>query len=455
MSLSRREWLQRAGSGAGILALHSLLPGNVLAQTHRDARIVHSAPKAKNVIWLFMNGGPSSIDTFDQKPDLKKWNGKVFEGKVKTLFPHPGPLMDSPFKFDRYGESGLPVSEIFSNVAKHADDLCVINSCTSTELNHVPACYMMNSGVAQAGSPSIGSFATYGLGTENSELPGFVVMFDRRSAPEGGANLWGSGFLPREYQGVPFRTTGEPVLYLNRSISQRRQNERLELLHKLNQDHLGRNPGHGVLDTRIKSFETAFKMQSAVPELMEISAETKDIQQLYGLDNPESESFGTQLLMARRMVERGVRFQQIYHGGWTRNWDSHGGMEKNHRSLAGETDKPIAGLLTDLKQRGLLDSTLVVWGGEFGRLPMSQDVSGRDHNPYGFTMWMAGGGVKKGCVYGKTDELGYRAVENPVSMNDLHATILHLMGIDHEEYVAKTKETLKFFNIPPFKTTPP
>ena len=429
---SRREFLSRTGCGAGMLALGSLLNPVPLLGAGGSGLSMPVA-KARNVIWLFMNGGPSGIDTFDHKPALDKWHGKFYSGDVKTLFPHPGPLMKSPFKFRQYGESGLKVSEVYPNVAKHVDDLCVIKACTTTELNHVPACYAMNTGFSRVGSPSVGSFATYGLGSENENLPGFVVMYDRRSAPEGGANLWDSGFLPPEFQGVPFRTEGEPVLYLNRSIAQRRQRSRLNLLNDLNQIHLERHPANSELETRIRSFETAYKMQTAVPELMDISGETESTKKMYGLDDPECEPFGSQLLLARRMVESGVRFQQIYHGGWTRNWDGHGGLESNHRDLAGETDKPIAGLLSDLKQRGLLDSTLVIWAGEFGRLPMSQDIDGRDHNPYGFAIWMAGGGVKKGYSYGATDEFGYKPVENPVSMNDLHATILHLMGIDHDK----------------------
>ena len=266
------------------MALQSMLAGDVAADKSENKKSPHHEVKAKNVIWLFMNGGPSGIDTFDYKPELAKYHGKVFEGEVKTLFPHPGPLMESPFKFNRYGESGLPISEIYSNVAKHADDLCVINSCTSTQLNHVPACYMMNTGVSRVGSPSIGSFATYGLGTENSELPGFVVMMDRRSAPEGGANLWDSGFLPPKYQGVPFRNDGEPVLFLDRSVSRGRQQNRLKFLAKLNQEHLNRNPHNRDLETRIQSFETAYKMQASVPDLMKVDDETEDTKRIYGLD---------------------------------------------------------------------------------------------------------------------------------------------------------------------------
>lgn len=432
---SRRDFLHQAGGGAGKLALASLLgsqlAGSQLASA-RDHQSPHYEAKAKNVIWLFMNGGASGIDTFDEKPVLKKWHGEFFPQKVKTLFPHPGPVMQSPYKFNKHGESGQEVSEIFPEVARHVDDLCVIRSCTSTELNHTPACYVANTGVSRVGSPALGSFATYGLGTENENLPGFVVMYDHRSFPEGGANLWSSGFLPPKYQGVPFRPQGEPVLYLNRSTSEYRQNHRLNLLNKLNRLHQEKNRHNPELEARIESFETAYRMQTAVPELVDLSRESQKTLDLYGLDDPKSEPFGKRLMLARKMVENGVRFQQIYHGGWDRNWDSHGSLEKNHRELAFEIDKPIAGLLTDLKRRGLLDSTLVIWAGEFGRLPLSQNEDGRDHNPYGFTIWMAGGGVRSGFSYGQTDEFGYKAIENPVSMNDLHATILHLMGIDHE-----------------------
>ena len=392
----------------------------------------HHVAKAKNVIWLFMNGGASGIDTFDEKPLLRKLHGKLFHEKVKTLFPHPGPVMQSPYKFKRYGECGQEVSEVFPNVARHVDDLCVIRSCTSTELNHTPACYVANTGVSRVGSPTLGSFATYGLGTENDNLPGFIVMYDRRSVPEGGANLWNSGFLPPKYQGVPFRTTGQPVLFLRPRTSEFRQQKQLELLNKLNRHHLQKHHHNPELETRIKSFETAYEMQRSVPELINLSNETAETHELYGMDDPESKPFGSQLMIARKLVENGVRFQQIYHGGWSRNWDSHGLLDKNHRELARETDKPISGLLTDLKRRGLLDTTLVIWAGEFGRLPLSQNVDGRDHNPYGFAIWMAGGGVKPGYSHGKTDEFGYKAIEKPMSMNDLHATILHLMGIDHE-----------------------
>jgi hypothetical protein len=435
LNLSRRDFLNRAGGGFGSLALASLLQGEGLlaADAPANPRLHHPA-KAKTVIWLFMNGGPSGIDLFDHKPALDKLDGQQFPGKIQTLFPHPGPIMRSPFKFKRYGESGQTVSEICPHIAKHVDDITFLKACRSEANNHAPACHMVNAGVSQPGSPNIGAWVNYGLGTRNKELPGFVVMYDPRSAPEGGANLWDSAYLPGENQGVPIRPTDNPILYLNRSkkISQESQQSQLELLTKLNHWHLERNAGEMELQTRIQSFETAYKMQMSAPDIIDTSNESRATKSLYGIDRKESSVFGTQLLMARRMVESGVRFIQVYHGGFKNNWDNHAGLKDQHTELCAESDQPIAGLLADLKQRNLLDDTLVVWGGEFGRTPTSQDRDGRDHNPHGFTMWMAGGGVKRGFSYGQTDELGYEAVENPVSMHDLHATVLHLLGLDYE-----------------------
>jgi len=443
--INRREFLTRTGSGAGALALSALMSdNNLLGNPRAPARQLdsndgladkfHHTPKAKSVIWLFMNGGPSGIDLFDQKVALDKWDGKRFPGEIETLFPHPGPIMKSPFKFKKYGESGVTVSEVFPQVAKHVDDMTFIKACGSEAQNHAPACYMVNSGMIRVGAPCVGSWATYGLGTENQDLPGFVVMYDHRSAPEGGANLWDSAFLPGEHQGVTFQPTDNPILYLKRpqGVTRHSEQERLYLLQELNRMHLQRHDEQQQLQARIKSFETAFRMQMSAPKIVDVSDETEMTKRMYGLDEEECRPFGSQLLMARRMVEQGVRFIQIYHGGWTNNWDQHSRLERDHRSLCYETDRPIAGLLQDLKQRGLLDDTLVIWGGEFGRTPTSQDRDGRDHNPFGFTMWMAGGGSKPGLSYGMTDELGYKPVENPVSMHDLHATILHLMGVDHE-----------------------
>jgi len=391
--------------------------------------------RARSVIWLFMNGGPSGIDLFDHKPELRKWDGKSFPGQIETLFPYPGPVMQSPYAFQKYGECGATVSEVYPHLARHVDKLTFLNACRSDAQNHVPACYMVNSGITRVGAPCVGSWLTYGLGRASRELPGFVVMHDARSAPEGGANLWDAGFLPGEHQGVMFRSSEHPILYLKRpdDLSRSAQTAQLELLRKLNRRHLERRPAEDRLQTRIESFETAFRMQSSAGKLVDVSQESRRTQKLYGVDDPECRVFGNQLLMARRMVEDGVRFIQVYHGGWKANWDQHSNLEIDHRQRCRETDKPIAGLLTDLQQRGLLDSTLVIWGGEFGRTPTSQDRNGRDHNPFGFTMWMAGGGAKPGLSYGKTDEFGYMPVENSVSMHDLHATILHLAGLNHEE----------------------
>ena len=432
-AIQRREFLKRSGGGFGMLALSSLLnSGQALGTTVPVS--VPKIGKAKSVIWLFMNGGPSGLDLFSHKPALEKWHDKRFPGSIETLFPHPGPIMKSPFKFQRHGESGLPVSELYPNIAKHVDDIAFLNARSCHSHNHVPACYMVNCGISKIGAPCLGSWASYGLGSGNEDLPSFVVMYDHRTAPEGGANLWDAAYLPGENQGVPFRASEQPILYLNRdkNISSSSQQKQLAMLQKMNRWHANQNPNQQELLTRINSFETAFKMQMTAPKIVDTSNETAATKNLYGIDVEESKTFGTQLLMARKMAEQGVRFIQIYHGGYKNNWDSHGGLEKAHRGLCRETDQPIAGLLQDLKQRGLLDETLVIWGGEFGRTPTSQDKNGRDHNPYGFTMWMAGGGVKPGIAYGETDELGYKPVENEVTMHDLHATVLHLLGLDHE-----------------------
>lgn len=430
---TRREFLSRTGGGCGLLALASLL------QEEQHSRAGNSTGKSgagqtKSVIWLFMNGGPSGIDLFDHKPDLKKWDGKSFPGKIETLFPHPGPVMQSPYRFRKHGESGATVSEVYPHLARHVDKLTFLKACRSDAQNHVPACYMVNSGVIRVGAPCVGSWMTYGLGRSSRDLPGFVVMHDPRSAPEGGANLWDTGFLPGENQGVMFRPSAHPILYLKRpaELSRSAQAAQLNLLRQLNGRHSAQHPAEPQLQARIESFETAFRMQSSAGRVVDVSQESRLTQSLYGLDDPECRAFGHQLLMARRMVEDGVRFIQIYHGGWKANWDHHANLAEDHRQRCSETDKPIAGLLADLQQRGLLDSTLVVWGGEFGRTPTSQDRDGRDHNPFGFTMWLAGGGARPGFTYGKTDEFGYRPVENSVSMHDLHATILHLAGLDHD-----------------------
>lgn len=431
--LKRRDFLLRAGTGFGAVALGSVLQADGLfSSSTTAAATTPQPPKAKSVIWLFMNGGPSGIDLFDHKPALEKWDGKFHPGGVQSLFPHPGPIMKTPFQFKQHGESGASVSNIYPHIAQHVDEMVFLKACTSTELNHTPACYMMNTGSNRVGAPSFGSWATYGMGTENENMPGFVVMFDPQQTPEGGANLWDSAYLPGENQAVPMHATASPMSFLDtpNDRTPATQRSQLDLLKQLNNNHLRKHPGLPALETRIRSYETAYRMQTEVPDLVNLDGETEATQQMYGLDDPRCALFGRQLLMARRMVESGVRCIQVYHGGYPVNWDHHDGLAEGHASLCYSSDRPIAGLLADLKQRGLLDSTLIVWGGEFGRLPTSQDRTGRDHNPFGFAMWLAGGGIKAGTSYGELDELGYKPVQDAVSIHDVHATILHLMGID-------------------------
>lgn len=416
-----------------MLALSALLRANEDNESV-DGLVTRSCPRAKSVIWLFMNGGPSSIDLFDPKPELTRLHGQKYPGKIKTLFPYPGTIMGSPFEFKQHGECGAPVASVFPNLAQHVDDIAFLKACVASEQNHVPACYLVNTGNRQVGSPHLGSWVSYGLGSERQDLPEFVVMHDHRAAPEGGANLWSSGYLPGQHQGVPLRPSNNPILYVNRpsDLSKSTQHAQLDLLGWLNRRHLATRQTTSDLEARIGTFETAFRMQSSIPRLVDLSHETAATSRLYGLDDPECRHFGSQCLLARRMVEQGVRFIQLYHGGYESNWDQHGGLAEGHARNCYETDRPIAGLLADLKQRGLLDSTLVIWGGEFGRAPTAQDRDGRDHNPYGFTMWMAGGGVKPGISYGRTDEFGYLPVEDSITIPDLHATILHLLGLDDE-----------------------
>lgn len=432
MLMNRRELLTRAGGGLGSLALSTMLGGPKSAAAQHSTASRHHEVKAKSVIWLFMNGGPSSIDLFDHKPELERLHGTPFPGKVKTLFPYPGPIMGSPFRFSRYGQSGATVSHVLPNIAQQVDKLTFLRACVSEEQNHVPACFVVNTGSRQPGSPTLGAWATYGLANESRNLPEFVVMYDHRSAPEGGSTLWHSGFLPGENQGVTFLPGDNPILYSRRpaGTTARQQRQQLDLLAQLNQEHAELYPHNSELDARLRSFEMAYRMQTAVPQLVDLSGESEYSQRLYGLDDPACQHFGRQCLLARRMVEEGLPFIQIYHGGYENNWDQHGGLAEGHASNCREIDRPIAGLLADLEQRGLLKSTLVVWGGEFGRGPTAQDRDGRDHNPYGFSMWLAGGGVKAGHSHGQTDEFGYLPVEGAVTMHDLHATILHLMGLD-------------------------
>ncbi|MCX6382160.1 MAG: DUF1501 domain-containing protein [Armatimonadetes bacterium] len=448
---TRRDFLSLTGSGFGMLALNALMSQEgVLAQkpVANGARLAPMAPrpghfpvKAKSVIWLFMNGGPSQVDTWDYKPELEKHHGQELKGFDKDtgfFTDSVGPLMKSPFQFARHGQSGTWASEIFPNLAQHVDEMAFLHSCFTETNNHSPALFQINTGMNRMGFPSVGAWVTYGLGSASQNLPGFVVMYDTlgRGLPKGYAQNWGSGFLPGIYQGTALNAQGAPINNLDRApeINAARQRAQLNLLAKLNLSHLHQNSEDPQLAARIESFELAYRMQMAAPEALDIEKEPQAIRSLYGLDDKRCAHFAKQCLMARRMVERGVRFVQIYSGGEEneKSWDGHTNIADNHRGFAGETDRPIAALLTDLKQRGLLDSTLIIWCGEFGRLPLVQKGgTGRDHNPHAFTTWMAGGGVKGGVHYGATDEIGHKAAVNRVSVNDLHATILRLMGMDH------------------------
>ena len=450
---TRRDLLQRAGGGFGALALASLL--------ERESRGASSlnpfAPKtptltiggkAKSVIWIFTNGGPSQVDTWDYKPELAKRDGKVLDGfDPKTgFFPGSvGGLMKSPFKFAQHGQSGTWCSELFPQTSRHVDKMCFIHSCWTGSNNHSPALFMMNTGATRMGYPCVGSWVTYGLGCESDSLPSFVVMSDpkNRGLPKGSASNWSAGFLPSVYQGTWLRPSGKPIDNLDPPdlLTPQRQRAQLDLLAKLNRTALAQSPIESELNARIESFELAYRMQTAAPEAFDVANEPEHIKRLYGLDKNHCAHFATQCLMARRMVERGVRFIQLYSGGMEnqQSWDGHNDIIGNHTGFAAESDQPVAALLTDLEQRGLLDDTLVIWGGEFGRLPISQKAAkpGRDHNPHAFTVWMAGGGVRGGYHHGETDEIGFKSVVDRVSVHDLHATILAAVGLNHEKLTFK------------------
>jgi hypothetical protein len=435
----RRRWLAQAGSGFGATALSWMMANESQAATARQPG-PHFAPKAKNVIFLFMYGGPSHIDLFDPKPELDKWHGKaipVFRKEDAFMGKTNPNALKSPFKFAKYGESGLDISDRFPELATCADDLCVIRSVHCESNNHAPALFQMQSGSLMSGHPSMGSWATYGLGSENQSLPGFVVMLDHQGAPVNGAMNWSNGFIPASHQGVPLRSSGEPIAYVRppAGMTPKRQRRQLDLLAKWNQQYADKNPADEELASRISAYELAFNMQRQAPDAVDLGQETEAIRRMYGLDQKVNQHFGRNCLMARRLVERGVRFVQIYSGGnvGPSAWDAHDDIEKNHTLHCAETDRPIAALIKDLKQRGLFDTTLIVWGGEFGRSPTAEGGKGRDHHARGFTMWMAGGGIKGGMAYGETDEFGYHAVKDRVAVPDVHATILHLMGLDHEK----------------------
>jgi hypothetical protein len=419
----------------GLLALGDILysqaqvagapqPGGLLAP-----RQPHFAPRAKAVIWLFMEGGPSGVDLFDRKPQLERSDGKRIA--IDTFNGNPGPLMKSPFRFHQHGECGAWVCEKYPHVARHVDEIAFVKSCFTESNDHVPALYQMNTGIPRAGLPTAGAWVTYGLGSENCNLPGFVVLGGTKGI-KGGSQHWSAGFLPSGYQGTLLRSPGSPILNLDRPkhVADGDQRAQLDLLHRLNHKHLQAHAGEPDLTARIESFELAYRMQMEAVDLADTSHETTLTRLLYGLDHKTTQVFGNKCLMARRLVERGVRFVQVYSDG--DSWDAHSDLTGNHSGHCAATDRPIHGLLVDLKQRGLLDSTLVIWGSEFGRMPVSQGANGRDHNPKGFLIWMAGGGIRGGASYGETDEIGYRAAVDPVTVHDLHATMLHLLGMDHK-----------------------
>jgi hypothetical protein len=438
---SRRDVLRNAAHGFGALALQSLLLRDGLAKPRVSplaAKPAHFAAKAKSVIFLFMVGAPSQIDTFDPKPLLKKYEGQRLPesfGKIQSQFTDGStPILSSPWTFKQYGKSGAWVSALFPNLAVCVDDICFVRNFYTESVVHAPAMYQVHSGRILMGYPSMGAWVTYGLGSESDNLPAYVVMPQPEGTPEGGTPCWGSGFLPAVYQGTLLRSGPNPVLHLKPpdGVTRERQRRTLDLVQKMNE--LDTEETDTEMAARISSYELAFRMQQHAPEAVDLSKESDATRKLYGLDQKHTAEFGTRLLLARRMVERGVRFVQIYSGGGpvSIQWDAHTDLVENHEKMCGMTDKPIAGLLKDLKARGLLDSTLVIWGSEFGRLPMSQSGNGRDHNPHGFTMWFAGGGTRGGTVLGETDDFGLRAIQG-WHMRDFHATILHALGLDQHK----------------------
>ncbi|MBT5019906.1 MAG: DUF1501 domain-containing protein [Planctomicrobium sp.] len=437
--VSRRCMLQSSAVGFGHLAMAAMLqkPGDVYATDSLNAPPQHVTPRAKRVIFLFMKGGPSGIDTFDYKPKLQADDGKELPyDKPRVQFAATGALLGSPWKFQQHGESGIHVSELFPHVAQRIDDICVLNSVHGTNAAHGGAALKLHTGSDTFVRPSMGAWVNYGLGTENENMPGFLTICP--TLAHGGVKNWGSAFLPAECQGVPLGVASKPSLDANVKFienakwSTEQQRQQISFLNSLNRQHLEQSGPASALEARIHSFELAFKMQTEMPIAQDLSQETEATKSLYGLDDSFTEDFGRQCLLARRFAERGVRFIQVTHSDTNVQWDQHSNLKEGHNKNAREVDKPIAGLLTDLKQRGLLDETLVLWGGEFGRTPVAQGKNGRDHNPEGFTMWMAGGGVKTGIRYGATDEYGYYAEENKMHIHDLHATLLALLGMEHE-----------------------
>lgn len=440
--LTRRQALQASGLGFGYVALQAMLGAERTLQadegltTGVSSRETHHAPRAKRVIFLFMKGGPSHIDTFDYKPSLQRDDGKPlpFE-KPRVQFAPTNNLLASPWKFQQYGEMGIHVSELFPNVAQCVDDICFLHSLHGTNAAHGGALLKLHTGSDNFVRPSMGAWTVYGLGTENADLPAFVTICP--TLAHGGVRNWASAFLPAECQGIPLGVASQPATnakvrhIVNAKWSKEEQRKQIDFLQQLNRQHVAENPGAAALEDRIRSFELAYQMQDSIPQVQDLSQENAATLELYGLNDPITENFGRQCLMARRFAENGVRFIQVTHSDSKVQWDQHDDLKAGHEKNAKEVDKPIAALLVDLKRRGMLDDTLVIWGGEFGRTPTAQGKNGRDHNPEGFTMWMAGGGVKAGFRYGTTDEYGYYAAEDKMHIHDFHATLLHLLGLDH------------------------
>jgi hypothetical protein len=436
---SRREFLSRAGAGFGAVAFSYLLAqdGLLAAEAAGGPPAPHHTPRAKSIIWLFMEGGPSHLDLFDPKPALDRMAGQPlpasFGRPITAMGTASNELMPSKRVWKRHGQSGLWVSDWYPEIAQHVDEMAMFQSCWADGLNHVGSVCQMNTGSILAGRPSMGAWVTYGLGTANENLPTFVILTDAAEVL-GGPKNWSAGFLPATYQGTLLRREGTPIFHLTppETVGEEQQRSKLDFLGSLNKRFNAANAGDSELDARLQSYELAYRMQSSAPEAIDLASESEATRKLYGMDEPDTEKFGTNCLLARRFVERGVRFIQLYSGSGS-GWDAHENIEANHSKMCRQTDRPIAGLLTDLKARGLLDSTLVVWGGEFGRTPFNEKGTGRDHNPWGFTMWMAGGGIKGGQVIGATDEIGMKAIDTPCHVHDMHATILHLLGLNHKQ----------------------
>jgi len=436
ISTNRRQFLVQAGGGIGALAF------SATEAAHGVAPGAHFAPRAKRVLWLFMHGGPSHMDLWDPKPDLAKYAGQPLPGSFGEVMTRrkvaKNPLLGPIKPFRNHGQSGLPISDFLPHMARHADSLCVLRSCHGDSVNHPQSVYQMNTGSILMGKPSVGSWVAYGLGSENQNMPAFIVLPDPRGGLKGGPPAWGSGFLPATYQGTTFRPGNKPILNLNPPADRtpERQVALAKFIQQTNRNHAAKRDQDDTLEARIRAYELAFRMQTAAPEIVDLSSETTTTRKLYALDQKDCAEFGTRCLLARRMLERGVRFVQLYSGD-TLGWDAHKNVLQNHTTWCRRTDAPIAGLFDDLKARGLWDDTLIIWGGEFGRMPMSEQGTGRDHNPWGYSVVLAGGAVRGGLAYGATDPIGLRAEQNKIHVHDLHATLFHILGIDHERLTVK------------------